>query len=101
MHVAVVIPEQEWRALLADVQRLKANEAARAAALPAPPDPNELFTVRQVADLFHMSLDGIRKARRQGRLSGVRLNEKEWGFRRSELERYLKRYNRPQFAQAA
>lgn len=37
---------------------------------------------------------GVRKARRAARLSGVRLNEKEWGFRESELNRYLTRYNR-------
>lgn len=42
----------------------------------------------------------MRKARRLGRLSGVKLNEKEWGFRESELNRYLDRYNR-QLPQAA
>ncbi|GAA3994440.1 hypothetical protein GCM10022408_01040 [Hymenobacter fastidiosus] len=41
-----------------------------------------------------MKPEGIRKARRAGRLKGVRINEKEWSFYRSELKRYQSRYNR-------
>lgn len=44
---------------------------------------------------------GIRKARRQGRLPGIRLNEKEWGFRRSVLTSYRSRYARGDQPQAA
>ena len=40
------------------------------------------------------SAECVRKARRQKRLAGVHINDKDWGFRRSELDRYLNRYNR-------
>ena len=91
MQVALLVPEQEWRQLLADVQRLKAQEEANKPAL-APPD--RLFNVREAAEYLRFTPEGIRKARRAGRLTGVRLNEKEWGFRLSELDRYVKRYHR-------
>lgn len=91
MQVALLVPEREWRQLLADVQRLKALEAATK---PAPAPPDRLFNVREAAEYLRFTPEGIRKARRAGRLSGVRLNEKEWGFRLSELDRYVKRYHR-------
>ncbi|MGI4886480.1 MAG: helix-turn-helix domain-containing protein [Janthinobacterium lividum] len=91
MQVALLVPEHEWRQLLADVQRLKALEAASA---PAPAPPDRLFNVREAAEYLRFTPEGIRKARRAGRLAGVRLNEKEWGFRLSELDRYVKRYHR-------
>ncbi|WP_035558049.1 helix-turn-helix domain-containing protein [Hymenobacter sp. IS2118] len=92
MQVALLVPEQEWRQLLADVQRLKEFEAAAPKTPPTPPD--RLFTVREAAEYLRFTPEGIRKARRAGRLTGVRLNEKEWGFRLSELDRYVKRYHR-------
>ena len=79
-------------ALLADVQRLKEFEAATPQTPPPPPD--RLLNVRQAAELLTISPAGLRKARRAGRLTGVRRNEKEWGFFESELTRYLNRYNR-------
>ena len=93
MQVALLVPEQEWRQLLADVQRLKAMEEAKK---PAPAPPDRLFNVREAAEYLRFTPEGIRKARRAGRLTGVRLNEKEWGFYESELTRYLNRYNRRQ-----
>ena len=92
MQVALLVPEQEWRQLLADVQRLKEFEAATPQTPPPPPD--RLLNVRQAAELLTISPAGLRKARRAGRLTGVRRNEKEWGFFESELTRYLNRYNR-------
>lgn len=91
MQVAILVPEQEWRQLVADVQRLKEHEATLA--IP-PPAPDQLLNVRQAAAYLNITPPGVRKARRLGRLSGVKLNEKEWGFRESELNRYLDRYNR-------
>jgi hypothetical protein len=93
MQVALLVPEQEWRQLVADVQRLKSSEAETQAAQPRPA-PDQLLTVRQTATFLNLTPEGIRKARRTGRLTGVKLNEKEWGFRESELTRYLSRYNR-------
>ena len=91
MQVALLVPEQEWHQLLADVQRLKATESPK----PAPPPPDRLLTVRQAAAYLNISPEGVRKARRAGRLTGLHLNEKEWGFFESELTRHLNRYNRP------
>ena len=92
MQVALLVPEQEWHQLLADVQRLKATEAATPKPAASPQD--RLLTVRQAAAYTNLTPEGIRKARRAGRLTGVRLNEKEWGCRLSELDRYVKRYHR-------
>ena len=95
MQVALLVPEQEWRQLLADVQRLKATEAITPAAPPTPaPAPDRILTVREAAHYMRLKPEGVRNARRAGRLFGLRLNEKEWGFRQSELDRYLSRYNR-------
>lgn len=93
MQVALLVPEQEWRQLVADVQRLKSAEA-RPADAPAAAQPDRILAVRQAAAYLNITPEGVRKARRAGRLSGVKLNEKEWGFRESELDRYLERYTR-------
>ena len=92
MQVALLVPEQEWHQLLADVQRLKATEAATPKPAASPQD--RLLTVRQAAAYTNLTPEGIRKARRAGRIKGVRLNEKEWGFYESELNRHLDRYHR-------
>lgn len=94
MQVALLVPEQEWQQLLADVQRLKEFEAAAPKTQPAPPD--RVLNVRQAADYLNITPAGLRRARRAGRLTGVKINEKEWGFYESELTRYLNRYNRRQ-----
>ena len=90
MQTVVIIPEQEWRQLLADVQRLQAQVTQPA----APAGTDDILNVRQAAARLGMRPDGLRKARRAGRVKGIRLNEKEWGFRESELTRYQNRYNR-------
>jgi len=69
MQVALLVPEQEWRQLLADVQRLKEFEAATPQTPPPPPD--RLLNVRQAAELLTISPAGLRKARRVGHLTGV------------------------------
>ena len=96
MQVALLVPEQEWKQLLADVQRLKEFEAAIPAVLP--PAPDRILNVRQAADFLNISPAGLRRARRAGRLTGLKINEKEWGFYESELTRYLHRYNRRQLS---
>jgi hypothetical protein len=94
MQVALLVPQQEWQQLLADVQCLKEFEAAAPKALPTPAD--RLLNVRQAADFLNITPAGLRRARRAGRLAGLKINEKEWGFYESELTRYLNRYNRRQ-----
>ncbi|MBC8085424.1 MAG: DNA-binding protein [Hymenobacter sp.] len=95
MRVALLVPEKEWRQLLADVQRLKATESATPKPAPSPAD--RLLPVRQAAAHTNLTPEGIRKARRAGRIKGVQLNEKEWGFYESELNRHLDRYHRKPF----
>ncbi|GAB3838683.1 DNA-binding protein [Hymenobacter jeollabukensis] len=96
MQHAILVSEQEWHQLLADVQALKAATPA-----PPPPAPDRILKVREAAAYLCLTPEGLRKARRQGRVAGVRINEKEWGFRQSELVRYLRRYRRlPQDAEA-
>lgn len=90
MQVALLVPQAEWQALVDTVQRL---EAARAtAAAEAAEDP--ILSVRQTAQALGLTEEAVRRARRAGRLKGVRRNEKEWGFRRSAVEAYPRRYER-------
>jgi hypothetical protein len=91
MQVVLLVPEADWLALVAEVEQLKQIVAQL---VPPPKLPDRLFNVRAAAHYLRLTPEGVRKARRQGRLTGVRLNEKEWGFRQAELDRYLTRYNR-------
>jgi hypothetical protein len=59
------------------------------------PVEDKLYTVREAAEYLRMQPDSLRKTRRLGRIKGVSISQKEWGFYQSELDRYLKRYNRP------
>ena len=93
MQAFVLIPESEWKELVSRVARLEEagqQQAKEKVALPV----DEILNVRQSAARLGMTPEGIRKARRAGRLKGVRINEKEWGFYTSELHRYQNRYNR-------
>ena len=72
MQVALLVPENEWRTLLHTVSKL---EEAHVAALGLTPE-------------------AVRRARREGRLKGIRRNEKEWGFYRSVIEQFPRRYHR-------
>ena len=79
MEAFLLIPEAEWRQVLSRLERLEEAEQGRAkeqGALPA----DELLNVRQAAANLGVTPEGIRKARRAGRVKGVRINEKEWGF---------------------
>lgn len=79
MQAFLLIPETEWRQLIERLERLEAAEQQRnqeKAALPA----DEVLNVRQAAALLKVTPGGLRRARRAGRVKGVRINEKEWGF---------------------
>ena len=98
MEAFLLIPESEWKELVSRVARLEEagqQQAKEKAALPV----DEILNVRQTAARLGMTPEGIRKARRAGRLKGVRINEKEWGFYTTELYRYQNRYNRNQYNQ--
>lgn len=91
MQVVLLVPEADWLALVAEVEQLKQIVVQLA---PSPKLPNRLHNMREAAHYLRLTPEGVRKARQQGRLTGVHLNEKEWGFRQSELDRCLMHYNR-------
>ena len=91
MQVALLVPETEWRSLLDTVRKL---DTAHAEALATAPAPDDLLTVPQAAAALGLTPEAVRRARREGRLKGVRRNEKEWVFRRSVIEQYPRRYHR-------
>ncbi|WP_345125996.1 helix-turn-helix domain-containing protein [Hymenobacter antarcticus] len=98
MEAFLLIPEAEWQQIVSRLERLEKavqQQAKETEVLP----PDEILTVRQAAARLGMTPEGIRKARRAGRLKGVRINEKEWGFYTTELHRYQNRYNRNQYNQ--
>ncbi|GAA3923285.1 helix-turn-helix domain-containing protein [Hymenobacter algoricola] len=91
MQAVILVSEAEWNGLLNEVARLR-TEVEKLSTPAAPPD--RILTVREAALYLRLKPEGVRNARRQGRLQGLHINEKEWGFRLSELTRYLTRYNR-------
>lgn len=93
MEAFLLIPESEWKQVLSRLERLEESEQERTrekVTLPA----DEILNVRQASALLKVTPAGLRRARRAGRVKGVHINEKEWGFYTSELHRYLNRYNR-------
>lgn len=98
MQTAYIVPAAEWESLTARLARLEAAELARQA---PPPPPDEVLSTKDAAAHIGLGVDALLRARRAGRLQGVRLNEKDWGFRRSVLDKYPRRYHRAAQAQAA
>ncbi|HEX8429173.1 helix-turn-helix domain-containing protein [Hymenobacter sp.] len=92
MQAVLIIPETEWRAVVGRLERLEAQQQAAAGPAPAPDD---ILTTDQAAELLGITPEAVRCARRAGRLPGVRRNEKAFGFRRSVVEAYPLRYQRP------
>lgn len=91
MQHVVIIPETEWRQLTARLERPEQAEAARALVNAGPPD--EVLNVQQAAAYIGLSAEALRRARRKNH-KGVRLNEREWGFKKSALDAYPRRYHR-------
>ena len=92
MQPAYIVPAAEWDTLTARLARLEAAEQARTVATTAAPD--EVLCTARAAEYVGLSIDALLRARRTGRIGGVRLNEKDWGFRRSVLDKYPRRYHR-------
>ena len=97
MQPAVILSATDWQELTARLARLEAAEQARVLATTARPD--EVLSTRAAAEYIGLCAEALLRARRAGRIAGVRLNEKDWGFRRSVLDAYPRRYHRA--AQAA
>lgn len=91
MQAAIILSADEYQHLTARLERLEQAEAARQA---PPPPPDEVLTTAQASVYIGLSVDALLRARRAGRLQGVRINDKDWGFRRSMLDKYPRRYAR-------
>ena len=99
MQAAVILSAAEYQNLTARLDKLEQAEAARRT---PPPPPDQVMTTAQAAAYIGLSVDALLRARRAGRLPGVRLNERDWGFMRSALDAYPRRFRRPTVpAQAA
>lgn len=94
MQLVVLVSEAEWNTLHSEVSRLS---TAISQLLTPPTPPDELLSTRQAAAYIGLSEEALRRARRVGRIQGVRLNEKDWGFYRSVLDKYPRRYFRATF----
>ncbi|OGX81353.1 helix-turn-helix domain-containing protein [Hymenobacter coccineus] len=97
MQPAVILSATDWQELTERLARLEAAEHARALATATRPD--EVLSTKAAAAYLGLCAEALLRARRAGRIAGVRLNEKDWGFRRSVLDAYPRRYHRA--AQAA
>ena len=97
MQPAVILSAADWQELTDRLARLEAAEQARALATAVRPD--EVLSTKAAAEYIGLCAEALLRARRTGRIAGVRLNEKDWGFRRSVLDAYPRRYHR--VAQAA
>jgi hypothetical protein len=93
MQTVVLIPEPEWKQILGRLEKLETAEQHRTSASAMPPD--EVLPTGQAAAYIGLCAEALRRARRLGRIPGVRLNDKDWGFRRSALDAYPRRYHRP------
>ena len=92
MQPAYIVPAAEWDTLTARLARLEAAEQARAVAHATPPD--EVLATAKAAAYIGLSVDALLRARSKGRIQGVRLNEKDWGFTTSALDKYPRRGHR-------
>jgi hypothetical protein len=90
MQNVVLIPEPEWQQIIGRLEKLEHAELERTAVKADRPD--EVLSTEQAAAYIGLSAEALRRARRTGRIQGVRLNEKDWGFRCSALDAYPRRY---------
>ncbi len=90
MMTAILIDRHEWENLTSRLDRLEKEFEQRSK---EPPD-DTILTVREVAQQLNITEEAVRRARREGRLDGFKINEKEYGFRMHEITRYLNRYRR-------
>lgn len=64
------------------------------ALLPATAPESQLLTASEAAAYLRITPEGLRRARREGRVKGVKANEKEYAYYLSDLDAYLRRYNK-------
>lgn len=90
MQTAIVVERSEWESW---TERIVHLELMAKTLKNAPPN-DAMLTVKEVAERLNITEEGVRRARRCGRLNGKKINEKEWGFPAYEVTRYLNRYKR-------
>ena len=90
MQAVLLIPETEWQSVVGRLERLEAQQQTAAG-----PATDDILTTNEAAELLGLSPEAVRCARRAGRLPGIRRDEKSFGFRRSIVEAYPRRYMRP------
>lgn len=95
LQTVVIVPQAEWLAVLARLNNLETRDQQPVPSAAGAADDAILNSREAAAYLGLTSSLSVTKARRQKRLAGLKINEKCWGFRRSELDRYLSRYQRP------
>jgi hypothetical protein len=91
MHTAYIVPAAQWDSMTEQLAYLVA--AVKALQAPAPP-PDEVLNTAAAAARIGLSADALLRARRKGRIAGIRLNEKDWGFNTSALDKYPRRGHR-------
>jgi hypothetical protein len=57
-------------------------------------DGKKVLTRDEATLYCRLSLYGINAARREGRIAGVKINEKSFGYTRDACDNYLKRYRK-------
>lgn len=85
-----LVSQEEFAAamagMMAKIERLEAQ-------LPKP-QSYVLFSPREAADYCRITTESLNRARRDGRLKGFKVNEKEYAYYQHDLDAYLKRYNK-------
>jgi len=88
--------EQEFReAVLAIIAEVMAAQPQQPIAAD---QPDKVLSTALACEYLNsrgknISAQGLLKARRQQRIIGVKLNEKEWGFKESELNKFLNKHS--------
>ena len=92
MQPAVILSAADWQELTDRLARLEAAEQARALATTAKPD--EVLSTKAAAEYIGLCAEALLRARRAGRIVGIRINEKDWGFSTTALDKYPRRGHR-------
>lgn len=92
MQAAIMIERSEWET---SQKRLTELEAWRDALIGASkPAADPIYNSEEAAQYLGVHPESIRRARRALRLTAVKVNERDYGYRKSELDRYVKRHMR-------
>ena len=57
-------------------------------------DSEQVLTWREATAYVRLTATGLSEARRQGRIKGIKINAKEFGYKKGELDKYRNRYQK-------